>query len=174
MRHSFYVILICCLLGGCFFRVWSSSYSSSDYEHLSKAEEYTRQAKYDEAITEYQQHIEFRLSRPRPEWENPHFYKLMIGDLQLQKGDAATALKSFEEAEKAGIDRALVADRYRSIASWHEKNGRYSEAIQVLQKYRDRDDLLFDAMMDRLARTLSKVEESPKKKAAATPTSTPR
>jgi hypothetical protein len=96
----------------------------------------------------------------RPEWENPYFYELLIGDIYLSQGDAVRALDSYESSEKHGVHLTLVSDRYRSVAAWHETNGELKEAITVLTTYRDRDPLLFDAALDRVARALTALEDS--------------
>ena len=129
--------------------------------HIKRAEQYTAEEKPDEAIAEYRRHMDYRLEvQDRPEWENPFFYLLLIGDLQLKKGDYEEALKSYEEAEKNGVDRSLVADRYRHAGSCLAEQGRLVEALQVLSRYRDRDPLLIDSMRDRIARELVAREES--------------
>lgn len=129
--------------------------------HFHNAEVFTEQGKFDEAIAEYHKHIEYRLAVPdRPEWENPWFYLLKIGDLQLQKNDVAGALASYEEAEKKGVDRSLVADRYRHAANFLAERGRLAEALQILTTYRDRDPLLIDAMRDRIAREIIEKEDT--------------
>lgn len=122
---------------------------------LSRAEEYSRQGKTEKAIEAYNDHIADRLDdKKRPEWENPYFYELIIGDLYLREGKVAEALLSYERAENNKVDLVLVSDRYRYVASWHEKNGDIPAAMEVLKKYRERDSLLFDAMLDRLAKEL--------------------
>jgi hypothetical protein len=139
-------------------------------EHLRAAEEATRKGDITAAIESYRRHIAYRLSlAERPEWENPSFYELMIGDLELRRGDVAAALGAFERAETAGIERGLVSDRFRATGTWLEQNGREVEALELLKKYRDRDPLLFDAMLDRIAKEVTRKEELP----GASPLSTP-
>ena len=127
---------------------------------LKRAEELSRQEKYDEAITAYREHMEKRLDlKQRPEWENPYFYLILIGDIQLGQNKVKEALKTYEEAEKKGVYNALVADRYRSVAEWYEKKDKLETAFKLLKRYRDRDPLLFDAMLDRLAREIVRRED---------------
>ncbi len=128
--------------------------------HFHRAEVFTEQGKFSEAIAEYRKHIEYRLSVPdRPEWENPWFYLLKIGDLQLQNNDAAGALASYEDAERKGVDRSLVTDRYRHAANFIAERGELAEALQILTNYRDRDPLLIDSMRDRIAREIIERED---------------
>lgn len=128
--------------------------------HLEEAEEATRQGDITRAIESYQRHIAHRLTiTDRPAWENPSFYELMIGDLELRRGDIAAALQAFERAERAGIDAGLVSDRYRAVGSWLEQQQRPNEALALLKKYRERDPLLFDAMLDRIAKEVTHREE---------------
>ena len=138
----------------------SGCFHSSQYEILQRAEEFTRQQKYDDAIAMYRKHIDNRLHlSDRPEWENPYFYLLQIGDIQIQDGKIDAAINSFELAEQNGVDRLLISDRYRYVASIFEKEGRYDDAINLLTKYRERDPLLFDLIRDRIAKELVKKEE---------------
>ncbi|MBX7143246.1 MAG: hypothetical protein K1X79_02230 [Oligoflexia bacterium] len=123
--------------------------------HLKRAEELSRQEKYDEAIAEYREHMKLRLSlEKRPDWENPYLYLLMIGDIQLARQQIDAALATFELAEKNHVDNNLISDRYRAVASWYEKHDQLNLAIDTLKRYRDRDPLLFDSMLDRLAKEL--------------------
>lgn len=68
------------------------------------------------------------------------------------------ALQTCEEAEKAGVDRALVADRYRTVAHWYEERRDLQKSFEVLKRYRDRDSLLFEAMLDRVGRAITEDE----------------
>jgi tetratricopeptide (TPR) repeat protein len=122
------------------------------------AEELLRQKKYDEAIQMYQRHIDERLKvEDRPEWENPYFYLILIGDIQMGTGDLNKALETFLDAEKKGVDRYLISDRIRSIAKAYEDKKEYDLAINLLLAQRERDSLLFEAMLDRVnkAKTLA-------------------
>ncbi|MFM1847507.1 MAG: hypothetical protein RL417_981 [Pseudomonadota bacterium] len=146
------------VLGGC----RTIFHGSSSGDHLRAAEESTRRGDISTAIESYRSHIAFRLTiSDRPTWENPSFYELMIGDLELRRGDVAAALSAFERAEAAGIEQGLVSDRYRAAGAWLELNGREMEALDLLKKYRERDPLLFDAMLDRIAKEVTRKEESP-------------
>jgi tetratricopeptide (TPR) repeat protein len=132
-----------------------------DFGHLERADELGRSGKYAEAIQEYRAHMEFRLSvKNRPEWENPYFYLLLIGDIQLGGGDVAAAEKSYLEARDKEVDPYLISDRMRGIARWHEERGDLKAALQVLERYRELDPLLYDSMLDRIARTLTAKEDA--------------
>ena len=134
-------------------------FSSRTSDLVRQAEELTSEQRYDEAIQVYHDHIHNRLSTPdRPEWENPYFYLLMIGDIELLQGDITRALQDYEEAERQGVPRNLTSDRYRAVASWYEERQELEQSLFILRKYRDRDPLIFDAMLDRVARTLTERE----------------
>lgn len=138
-------------------------FSSGESAALREAEELASEQKYDEAIAAYHEHIHERLEMTeRPEWENPYFYLLMIGDIELSRGATQQALLDYEEAERQGISLSLVADRYRAVAAWYEERGALKEALEVLNKYHDRDSLIFDSMRDRIARELSRQESAGK------------
>ena len=146
--------VICVLL--CLASTALTSCSQQRTDKIKYAEELASQGQYEEAISEYRAHMEERLAvKNRPEWENPYFYLLLIGDAYLAKGDATEALSSYEDAEKNGVHASLVSDRYRSVATWYEGKGELQKAFDALKKYRSRDTLLFDSMLDRIARTLT-------------------
>ena len=49
--------------------------------------------------------MHYRLGRKdRPEWENPYFYQILMGDIQLSRGQPDEALAMYQEAEKNGVD----------------------------------------------------------------------
>jgi tetratricopeptide (TPR) repeat protein len=152
------------LLAGCF--------SSSD--RVQRAEELSRQGDYDAAIALYREHMEARLAiEDRPEWENPYFYLLLIGDVQLGRGEPEAALQTYEEAERQKVEPTLISDRYRAVGRWYEEHGQLQKALEELSKYRDRDPLLFDVMLDRIAKKLTAQEDAASKPAAAKAAATP-
>ena len=69
--------------------------------HLHQAEEHLEAERFQEAIKEYEAHMNDRLTLTnRPDWENPYFYLLAIGDAHCKEGDPNAALKSYQKAEK--------------------------------------------------------------------------
>ena len=135
-------------------------YTIGSSGELKSAEEYSRQGNYDEAIAAYRRHMEDRLSvTNRPSWENPYFYLILIGDIQLGQGKPEQALESFKEADARGVDQYLVADRIRETASWYEKQNRLDDAIKLLSTCREKDPLMFDSMLDRLSKELVRRED---------------
>ena len=151
MKKTFFLSLVLLFSSGC---------RESD---LQKADEALRRKDFAQAIKIYQRHISERLKvKDRPDWENPYFHLLSIGDIQLGRGDVDQALASYEQAEKEGVDKGMISDRYRFVASWYEKKGDLEGALKVLTKYQNRDDLLFSLMLDRIAKELVKREEATK------------
>ena len=145
------IAFACC--SGCF---------STESAQLHAAEELTSEGKPDEAITAYRKHISERLeTSDRPEWENPYFYLLNVGDIELSRGNVDAALAAYEEAERENVELPLVADRYRAVAVWYEEHGEPQKALDILTKYREKDPLIFDSMLDRIARELTKAETTP-------------
>lgn len=139
---------------------------------LRVAEALIDEADFDGAIMAYERHMDLRLaSEKRPADENPYFYLLMIGDVHLRQGKVAQALLAYDSAERKGIS---AADRYRAVGSWYEDRGELQQAIDILTKYRDRDELLIDAMLDRISRTLLAAQETPTSGAAPPPVLTPQ
>jgi tetratricopeptide (TPR) repeat protein len=125
----------------------------------NQAEELTQQGYYEEAIAQYRIHMRDRLEvSDRAEWENPHFYLLRIGDLYLRMGQPQSALEAYREAETNQVEKSLISDRYRALAHWYVENNQLQSAFDLLKTYRDRDSLLFDAMLDRVGRALTNQE----------------
>ena len=123
--------------------------------HRVKADEHVKNKNYQRAIEEYWKHIAERLAiRDRPEWENPYLYLLDIGDIHLEQGDVAEALRHYELAEEKEVKQRYVNDRYRYIARWYEQHGELEKALEHLKLYRDKDPLLFDLMLDRIAKLI--------------------
>lgn len=130
-------------------------------EKIRQAEELSRQGEYDTAIVLYREHMQERLEvEDRPVWENPYFYLLLIGDVQLGQGQPELAIVTYEEAERLKVEPTLISDRYRAVGRWYQEHGQSQKALEVLTKYRDRDSLLFDAMLDRIAKELTAQEDA--------------
>ncbi|MCB0353025.1 MAG: tetratricopeptide repeat protein [Bdellovibrionales bacterium] len=155
-------VVLAVLISGCV--VW---YSTFDYapasRYLRQAEQAARQGKTKEAETYYLRHIQFRLDfKERPDWENPYFYHLLIGDLYLKENNIEEALSHYQKARSEGVELGLVADRFRQIASFYESEEKFDQAISFLSEHRELDPLLFDLMRDRIAREMVQIEERSK------------
>ena len=86
------------------------------------AEQFRSEKKYPEAIAAYTQHLQNRLeSADRPDWENPYFYDLLIGDIQLEKGDLVAAKSAYLEALEHNVEEPLFLDRMRQLAKKYEQ-----------------------------------------------------
>ena len=139
-----------------------SSCSGSNSRAL--AAKYSKEKKYEEAIQEYRNHIQERLKvTSRPEWENTYIYLLDIGDLYLEQGNVEEALATYKEASEHEVKKSYIADRYRYVANWYANKGDIKSALKLLEKNREQDPLLFDLMLDRLARQLIKEEDNKEK-----------
>jgi tetratricopeptide (TPR) repeat protein len=140
--------------------------SSSDL--IAKADSDLEHGRYEEALEGYRRHRDDRLGdSDRPEWENPHFYTLLMGDVELRRGDPEAALALYTQADQERLSSSLVTDRYRALAAWHLEHGQFEKALGVLKTHRARDPLLFDAMLDRVAKEMTRQEESNSKTAIA-------
>jgi predicted Zn-dependent protease len=112
-------------------------------------------------IPEYEEHIEARLKDPdRPSWENPHFYQLLIGDLYLKDNKPKEALKSYLKARKHGVEDSLISDRIRGLAKWYIDKAKKEDAFQLLKTWGALDPLLFDGLLDELARKMTAEEDN--------------
>ncbi len=157
LRTAWPRLLACMCLIGC------TALDSSSL--VDRAEQLTEGGRYPEAIDTYRNHIQERLDQSaRPDWENPYFYLLRIVDLQLKQERPQDALRTCLEAERQGVETSLTSDRYRAIATWYEQRGDLSAAFEVLKSHRDKDPLLFDAMLDRIARAITASEAGAGKK----------
>lgn len=160
MKIRRFAVIILLFATSCKPYFFADTFSFGQSRHLRRAEEYLRQEEYDKAIEKYKDHIEYRLEMDdRPDWENPYFYYLLIGDIELRRDKLKEALTSYNYAEEKGVEKNLVSDRYRYVASYYEKKGNLKAAIVILKTYRDRDPLLFDSMLDRLAKELTDQED---------------
>jgi tetratricopeptide (TPR) repeat protein len=142
---------IVCFLTSCQGRYLFSSGTSL----LDEAERTSREGDAEDAIELYKKHLERRLAvKDRPDWENPYLYLLTIGDLELKQGKVDAALASYEQAEKQGVNKELISDRFRGVALKFEADDKLEEACSILQKYRDRDPLIIDGMLDRISKEI--------------------
>ena len=143
-------ILISVFISGC--TLFSQPISLAKQAQL-KAEE----GNFEEAIILYQKHIEERLdTKDRENWENPHFYRIIIGDLYLKQGNFDKALQSYVEGIKNGVDLPLFLDRIRSLASTLEQSGELEKALNLLSEYVKDDPTLINEALDRISKKLLK------------------
>lgn len=151
VKSCFCILVL--LLNACF------STNSSPYR--VEADSLKEQDRFDEAVTAYWKHIHYRLAiKDRPTWENPYIYLLDIGDIYLKQGQVDRALEHYKLADKYDVDRGYVNDRYLSIARWYEEHGELHKALAHLQIYSERDPIIFDLMMDRIAKQILTDESS--------------
>ncbi|MCB0336001.1 MAG: tetratricopeptide repeat protein [Bdellovibrionales bacterium] len=161
MRISCLTLVFILLLSGC-----------ATESMRERASSLRKNKDYENAIAAYQKHIQARLAvSDKPEWENPYIYYLDIGDIYLEQSKLKQALEYYELAEKQGVKPGYVNDRYRFVARWLEDRGQLAEAIAHLEKYREKDPMLFDLVLDRLARKL--VAEPSQARPAGNPELTP-
>ncbi len=155
------LLLVCCLLLLTSCRVFVWTFSSEDRRsHGQKAEELAKTGDYDKAIEEYQAHMEARLEESRrPETENPYFYYILIGDIHLKNDKPEKAIESYLTALERKVTPELIADRLEQVAQWYANNKRYQQAIDLLQKHRELDPLIFDSYIDDYHRALVAAED---------------
>jgi len=136
---------------------------SSPPDLVAQAEADLALGKYEQAMEAYRSHRDERLAATdRPEWENPHFYTLLMGDVELRRQQPEKALELYKQAERELVTPALVTDRYRAIGSWYIQDNQFEKAIEFLRAHRARDPLLFDAMLDKAAKALIALDVSKK------------
>lgn len=134
---------------------------SSTLDLVTQAEADVEVGRYEEAIAAYRMHRDERLeASDRPDWENPHFYTLLMGDVELRRDQPEQAMMLYKKAEREQVTPALVTDRYRALAAWYAEHDQLEQAMTVLRTYRARDPLLFDAMLDKTAKKLTAKESS--------------
>jgi len=147
---------LCALISPLISLIFSACASSHLAGSIEEAESLSEQGRYEDAIKSYREHIDQRSLASRPDWENPYFYLIRISELELELGQPDEALKACTEAEQQGVDPRLISDRYRAIASWHIERGESQQAFEILKQNRARDPLLFDALLDRVARDMAR------------------
>jgi tetratricopeptide (TPR) repeat protein len=126
-------------------------FSKNFRQHLDAAEKAEREQNYQEAISQYEQHIKFRKKDDdRLPQENPWFYKLMVGELYLKIKDPIAAENAFLDALKHKVSPALCAERLRRIAIYYEQEKEIEKAFEILRKHRELDPVLFDLEIDRI------------------------
>lgn len=140
---------------GCRVTTWVWRGTFGEFSHATKAEELRAKGRFDEAEAEFRAHIAERLAdKHRPAIENPFFYEILIGDMQLERGEVDKAIAAYLQAKEHNVDSALVVDRIRRVARWYEEHGKIDEAIALLKRHRELDDFIFDLEIDRLAKKL--------------------
>lgn len=142
-------------LGACGFINFASRPS-----HARLAAQYRSEKKYEDAIGEYNKHIAARLkdSRREPE-ENPYFYLILVGDTYLEQGKIDTALENYIEAKGKDVEQPLVVDRIRRVARLLRESRKYREAVELLKKYRELDEFVFDLDIDENLKEIVKSED---------------
>ena len=143
-------LLAALMLCSCSAGVGAFSFTAAG-NHRRNAEQLKSEGKYEEAIVEYEKHIAERAAASSKfPGENPSFYYIMIGDLQLEQEKPQEALESYLKAQTDGVMSEFIIDRIRQVSSYYETRENYDAAIELLHKYRDLDPLVFDWDIDRL------------------------
>lgn len=128
--------------------------------HAKIAAALSKAGRYDEAIAEYQRHMEVRREvKNRPASENPSFYYVLIGDVHLKQGDSQGAQDAYAQAEADGVEKDLLVDRYRQTADWLASRGRDDDAIALLRQHRELDAFSIDVDIDRLQKAMVAKEQ---------------
>jgi tetratricopeptide (TPR) repeat protein len=149
-----------CLCAALVFEGCGLSPRSRQASALTQAEEFSGNGEFERSISAYEEHIKTRLDSTKPEWENPFFYYLKIGDIYLRQNQPDKAISAYLTAKQKGIDKLMISDRLRALASWYEKNKQLEQALKLLTTHSELDPILFNAMLDRIARKLSDQEQT--------------
>jgi len=83
-----------------------------------------------------------------------------MGDVELRRGDPNAALELYTQADREQVTSGLVTDRYRSVATWFLEHKQFERSLEILKAHRSKDPLLFDAMLDKVAKQMTRQEES--------------
>lgn len=136
--------------------------SCSETTITKETKEQFNEKDFNKSILKLEEHITERLKvKNRAEWENPYIYYLDIGDLYLKKGNIKKATEYYLLADTKEVNKAYVNHRLRNIADFYMAEKEYNAAINHLNKYKYRDELLFGLMLDRLAREIVNSDETP-------------
>lgn len=144
------IILLPLLLASCSGnKTKLEGYSGSSYAELG---DYLREkGKTECAVKAYMTHMKKRLNKENlKNSENPYFYYILIGDTYLDSDNIEMALSSYNEAKEKNVERSLLADRFKLIAKWYEKDGKYDQAFEILKSNRELDPISIDLAIDSL------------------------
>lgn len=130
--------------------------------HLGMAESAYEAKKYNQAINEYELHIKSRLeSKSRPDWENPYFYELIIGDIELEKGNFSEAIIRYKIAEDNKVELERISTRILEVGKQQYQLGIRNNdnilkkrAIKLLQDNAFRDSELYYWTLDKLVKQI--------------------
>jgi tetratricopeptide (TPR) repeat protein len=126
--------------------------------HGDRALQLQLEGKSESAIREYYLHINQRLHEQQTQQimssENPYFYLILIGDIYLEINEPLKAKEIYLEAQKNNVAKEFIADRLRILARYYRKRKEYHNAMEILEQYRELDDLLFDSDRDEIAKEL--------------------
>ncbi|MCC6932320.1 MAG: hypothetical protein IT292_03595 [Deltaproteobacteria bacterium] len=125
-----------------------------------EAQEMLKEGLYDDAIYEYQKHINYRLQdESRPADENPYFYYLLIGDIYLKQSKPEDAVLYYSLAKEKEVSAPFLSDRYRQLAYWYKQKGDYTKALEILETYRSIDETNFDYAIDEVHKQMLAAED---------------
>jgi len=129
-------------------------------EHRRTAEQLRSQGDFTQAIAEYHLHIAERLrASKRAADENPHFYLLYIGDCYLELGDPLAATEQYLSAHQLNVSETSITDRLLRVANWYGARGRYEEALELLDKHREIEPLIFESQLDTFSKLVVQRDE---------------
>lgn len=150
------------LASGCKIYYFTTTFKSPP-THAEQAEALVAEGKRAEAIEEYKKHVRQRVAFvDRPADENPYFYYILIGDLQLELGDPDLAEQAYLTALENKVHPDLVGDRIRRLSSWYADQGQFDTAIELLKTHRELDELVFDGHLDEIHKRAVAAEDEQK------------
>ena len=149
-----------CHVSGGFFSISASELTQS---HAKNAEEALQAGELDQAISEYRLHLDERLDDPnRPNWENPYFYSVLIGDIYLKQDLPERAKDSYLLAKENRVSNDVIVDRIRSLSRYYAAKGNLEEALSLLKEFRNLEPLMIDFDIDQLHRKIIEKEDAAK------------
>lgn len=147
---------------GCSVFVWASDFRfpQNRLTHAQRAQDLRNEHEVDEAVKEYHLHIEQRLATAnRPEWENPYFYYLLIGDTYLENDQPQEAKDAYLTAYHEKVNEHFIVDRLVQLANWYLKHRQDEAGISLLRQYRELDPLLIDNEIDQMHKKIVSEED---------------
>ncbi len=149
----FYILLILFSLCSCF--------SKETEQIINKVKELEENGKIHEAYKVYISHIENKLDKKENNQTkyNPFFYFILIGDMYLRNKNYDAALSSYLIARSRKIKKEIIVDRIQLIAKRYIKEKKYQKAWDLLEKYKNLDELSFSYQLSELHKKMVKEEQ---------------
>lgn len=133
------------------------SFRSQSYAEIAR--NYESQENYEAAIRAYLKHIAMRIDSSAT-GENPYFYYLLVGDDYLKLNNPSEAKIAYDTAKTNHVDSPLLVDRAKLLAKYYAKQNAFDQAINILNDYRELDQVSIDYEIDYIHKQMLEFEDN--------------